>query len=624
MFDQLAVFTPQGQVLYQYNCLGKKFSEVQINTFISQLITSPVTKKESVANANTGGFDFNVLAVNNEFKNSSSFNALFYLNKQPELYFVVTFAEQTLELNQETQQTLALALKLWNSLHLSESIQKNLKGQNEKNKHNYVDVFQGLGEDLSKFDQYFGIKYEESIKQVQTNLNDGATSESVSQSYNKNNKKKLKDTKSKKQSGGNIGSGRKWGRDGGMLDEMNHADATKLDFSSFSSSSSYNSSKVALEATVNKDSYGDRTEGGDFLIKEIDDLLSSHKDEIISGNESKNSGYVNTAFGFLQKHVLGNKTINDSDLKSVLDKLKQQLITKNVAPEAADYLTQQVSRDLVGSKTANWTSVENTARESLTKALTQILTPGVSVDLLREIQSKRSKKDPEGKSDPYVFSIVGVNGVGKSTNLSKLAFWLLQNNFRVLIVACDTFRSGAVEQLRVHVENLAQLMDYSHVRGSKNKRGKSGNDYVELFEAGYGGSDLVTKIAKQAIKYSRDQNFDIVLMDTAGRRHNDPTLMSPLKSFADQAQPDKIIMVGEALVGTDSVQQAKNFNDAFGKGRNLDFFIISKCDTVGDMLGTMVNMVYATGIPILFVGVGQTYTDLRTLSVKWAVNTLMS
>ncbi|CAI4057116.1 hypothetical protein SUVZ_02G4040 [Saccharomyces uvarum] len=621
MFDQLAVFTPQGQVLYQYNCSGKRFSEAQINSFISQLITSPVTKKESVTNANTGGFDLNVVTINDEVKNSNSFNAIFYLNKQPEIYFVVTFAERTLELNQETQQTLALVLKLWNSLHLSESIQKNIKGQNEKNIHNYVDVLQGLEEDLNKFDQYFGVKYEESIKQEQVDSNEAATNESALQSGNKNTKKKLKDTKNKKQTLGNVGSGRKWGRDGGMLDEMNHADAAKLDFSS---SNGYNSSQVALDATINKDSFGNRTEGGDFLIKEIDDLLSSHKDEVISGNESKNNGYVNTAFGFLQKHVLGNKTINDNDLKSVLDKLKQQLITKNVAPEAADYLTQQVSRDLVGSKTANWTSVENTARESLTKALTQILTPGVSVDLLREIQSKRSEIDADGKSNPYVFSVVGVNGVGKSTNLSKLAFWLLQNNFKVLIVACDTFRSGAVEQLRVHVENLAQLMDDSHVRGSKNKRGKSGNDYVELFEAGYGGSDLVTKIAKQAIKYAHDQRFDIVLMDTAGRRHNDPTLMSPLKSFADQAKPDKIIMVGEALVGTDSVQQAKNFNNAFGKGRNLDFFIISKCDTVGEMLGTMVNMVYATGIPILFVGVGQTYTDLRTLSVKWAVNTLMS
>lgn len=90
------------------------------------------------------------------------------------------------------------------------------------------------------------------------------------------------------------------------------------------------------------------------------------------------------------------------------------------------------------------------------------------------------------------------------------------------------------------------------------------------------------------------------------------------------ANPDKIVMDGEALVGTDSVQQAKNFNASFGPNRNLDFFLISKCDTVGDMIGSMVNMTYSTGIPVLFVGIGQTYTDLRTLSVDWAVNLLMS
>lgn len=203
-----------------------------------------------------------------------------------------------------------------------------------------------------------------------------------------------------------------------------------------------------------------------------------------------------------------------------------------------------------------------------------------------------------------------MNGVGKSTNLSKLAFWLLQNDYRVLVAACDTFRSGAVEQLRTHVNNLVHL--------SPNKK------QIELFESGYGGADLVAKIATGAIKYAKENGFDVVLMDTAGRRHNDSHLMAPLASFARAANPDKIIMVGEALVGSDSVLQAQNFNKAFGSNRHLDFFIISKCDTVGDLIGSMVNMVFATGIPILFVGTGQTYTDLRTLSVNWAVDMLMA
>ena len=139
-----------------------------------------------------------------------------------------------------------------------------------------------------------------------------------------------------------------------------------------------------------------------------------------------------------------------------------------------------------------------------------------------------------------------------------------------------------------------------------------------------GDIDRRGSIARDAVAHAAANGFSVVLIDTAGRRHNDARLMSSLEKFAALARPDKILMVGEALVGTDSVQQARNFNAAFGQGRGLDGFIISKCDTVGDMVGTLVSMVFATGIPVLFVGTGQHYTDLRTLSVSWAVRLLMS
>src|SRR5436305_12398720 len=87
-------------------------------------------------------------------------------------------------------------------------------------------------------------------------------------------------------------------------------------------------------------------------------------------------------------------------------------------------------------------------------ALRKILTPTTSLDLLREINKTRAS---EGR--PYVISIVGVNGVGKSTNLSKICFFLLQNKLKVLIADCDSFRSVAVEQLRVHVRNLKMLSE---------------------------------------------------------------------------------------------------------------------------------------------------------------------
>jgi signal recognition particle receptor subunit alpha len=215
-------------------------------------------------------------------------------------------------------------------------------------------------------------------------------------------------------------------------------------------------------------------------------------------------------------------------------------------------------------------------------SLRKILTPTTSLDLLRSITTITSPSTLNPLSPPrrpYVISIVGVNGVGKSTNLSKLAFFLLQNDFKILIAACDTFRSGAVEQLRVHARNLKELSQ------------REGRGEVELFEKGYGKD--AANIAKDAVTYAT-------------------------------ANPDKIFMVGEALVGSDSVAQARNFNAAFGAGRRLDGFIISKCDTVGDMVGSLVSMVHATGIPVVFLGVGQHYGDLRTLNVGWVVGLLMT
>lgn len=397
---------------------------------------------------------------------------------------------------------------------------------------------------------------------------------------------------------------RKWNADGSFYED-NGIDDSILDFSSADTDITQKSANIS-QLVGDKSHFGTKTESG-FLVndlsEEMDRLMLASKKKAIEKNKNSKSFSFN-ALGFLKSYI-GGKKITKDDVSKIKNAMTQHLIKKNISPNVANSLMFEVEKDLVGQTTESFTSIEETAKKSLAKQLKKLLTPDSSIDLLHEIQQKKAN----GKG-PYSISVVGVNGVGKSTNLSKLAFWLLQNDYRVLVAACDTFRSGAVEQLRTHVNNLVQL--------SPNKK------QIELFESGYGGADLVAKIASGAIKYAKENDFDIVLMDTAGRRHNDSHLMAPLASFAKAANPDKIIMVGEALVGTDSVMQAQNFNKAFGANRHLDFFIISKCDTVGDLIGSMVNMVFATGIPILFVGTGQTYTDLRTLSVNWAVDMLMA
>lgn len=397
---------------------------------------------------------------------------------------------------------------------------------------------------------------------------------------------------------------RKWGEDG-MADVDN---GEVLDYSNANDNDSLVSHDSANEVVGDLSNYGAATKKGDFMLKELSNELNSILD---SKDETESTQTSGGAFSFF-RNIVGGKTLTEDVLKDALTAMQSHLMKKNVANEVAEHLCNTVEKSLVGSKTSNWTSVEATVRLSMTEALRRILTPNTSADLLHEIHSKlkTNYSSSESSPRPYVISVVGVNGVGKSTNLSKIAFWLLQNKFRVLIAACDTFRSGAVEQLKVHVRRLQELTQ------------RLGAGDVQIFDEGYGKDAAV--IAQKAIEYGQRNKFDIVLIDTAGRRHNDERLMSSLEKFGKLANPDKIVMVGEALVGTDSVQQARNFNASFGPTRNLDFFLISKCDTVGDMIGSMVNMTYSTGIPVLFVGIGQTYTDLRTLSVDWAVNLLMS
>ena len=239
-------------------------------------------------------------------------------------------------------------------------------------------------------------------------------------------------------------------------------------------------------------------------------------------------------------------------------------------------------------------------------AVRKILTPSTSTDLLRDIM------DAKAQNRPFTITFIGVNGVGKSTNLSKTCFWLLQNQLSVLIAACDTFRSGAVEQLKVHVRNLQKLEE-----GAR----------IELFQRGYGKD--AAAIAQEAIQYAKKEAFDVVLIDTAGRMQDNEPLMRALSKLVAVNDPDKIIFVGEALAGNDSVDQLVKFNQALKdfsglrNPRQIDGMILTKFDTIDDKVGTALSMTHTTGKPVFFVGTGQTYMDLKKMNIKYIVQTLL-
>ncbi|XP_065711676.1 signal recognition particle receptor subunit alpha [Patagioenas fasciata] len=338
------------------------------------------------------------------------------------------------------------------------------------------------------------------------------------------------------------------------------------------------------------------------------------EEEKIVPNPSKTSakkGGLGGMFGML-KGLVGSKSLTREDMDPVLEKMKDHLIAKNVAAEIAVQLCESVAKKLEGKVMGTFTTVTSTVKQALQEALVQILQPQRRVDVLRDVL------DAQRQHRPYVVTFCGVNGVGKSTNLAKISFWLIENGFSVLIAACDTFRAGAVEQLRTHTRRLNAL----HPPESH-----GGKTMVQLYEKGYGKD--AAGIAMEAISYARNQGFDVVLVDTAGRMQDNAPLMTALAKLIAVNAPDLVLFVGEALVGNEAVDQLVKFNKALADHsmaqtpRLIDGIVLTKFDTIDDKVGAAISMTYITSKPIVFVGTGQTYCDLRSLNAKAVVAALM-
>ncbi|CAK9807159.1 Signal recognition particle receptor subunit alpha [Anthophora plagiata] len=378
---------------------------------------------------------------------------------------------------------------------------------------------------------------------------------------------------------------------------------------------------ATLERTKDKpEESGDYVAADQTLIGQmkggIRDIVVENSSEDESEEEMENSKpqvqKKSSSVFSMFKSLVGNKSLKYQDMAPVLDKLKDHLISKNVAADIAQKLCESVGAKLEGKVLGTFDSVTNTVKTTLTDALVQILSPKRRVDILRDaMEAKKSNR-------PYVMTFCGVNGVGKSTNLAKICFWLIENNFRVLIAACDTFRAGAVEQLRTHTRHLNALHPPE----------KHGNQsMVQLYEKGYGKD--AAGIAMEAIRFAKDSKIDVVLVDTAGRMQDNEPLMRALAKLIKVNEPDLVFFVGEALVGNEAVDQLVKFNQALADHSQstnphiIDGIVLTKFDTIDDKVGAAISMTYITGQPIVFVGTGQTYTDLKSLNANAVVHALM-
>jgi signal recognition particle receptor subunit alpha len=381
------------------------------------------------------------------------------------------------------------------------------------------------------------------------------------------------------------------------------------------SSSNKPSSKKATDDALNYNKDAGQETVEDYRKKFLESPQKSDPEEFVditSDDEEELKEVKPSLFGrfktSLAKFAEG-KALDEKALKPILASFKDELIKKNVAYEIAEKICANLGQKLANSKGDLMTSTKSLVKAALKDSVTSILTPRNNIDLL----AMALKKKEEGR--PFVVVFIGVNGVGKSTNLAKVAYMFKTNGFSVLLAACDNFRSGAVEQLKKHAECLD----------------------VPIFERGY--KDDSANIARDAIAEATQKKIDVVLVDTAGRMQDNEPLMRALAKLVNSNNPDVVLFIGEALTGNDGVDQLTKFNSALkelsaqvqlgavatGKqtGREIDGILLSKFDTVDDKVGAALSLTYATGKPIVYLGVGQKYQNLQKPNIDVVVRSLL-
>jgi fused signal recognition particle receptor len=300
--------------------------------------------------------------------------------------------------------------------------------------------------------------------------------------------------------------------------------------------------------------------------------------------ESKPKG----RFSFLEKArslIFEQEVIlEEKDLEEPMWALEMALMESDVALPVAEEIVREVKGDLVGKKKKIGADTGALAEQSLRSALLTLLSRN-HLDFDEYIKSKEK---------PVKILFVGVNGTGKTTSIAKVARYLMNQSYSVVLAAGDTFRAGAIEQLEVHGNNL----------GLKVVKHKTGGDPAAVIF--------------DAVEYAKAHNKDVVLADTAGRLHTNINLMDQMRKIVRVTKPDLLIFVDEAIAGNDAVERARLFNESVP----IDGSILTKTDADAKG-GSAISIAYITGKPVLFLGVGQTYPDLVKFEPEWLVDRLM-
>ena len=310
------------------------------------------------------------------------------------------------------------------------------------------------------------------------------------------------------------------------------------------------------------------------------DFFSKEKKETLDKGLSKTKEGV---FSKLARIVAGKSQVDEN----ILDDLEEVLITSDVGVETTLRIIDRIEKRVARDKYINTNELNSILREEITALLTE-----------NDVEDAGEFSVPEGKK-PYVIMVVGVNGVGKTTTIGKLAYQYKKRGNSVYLGAADTFRAAAVEQLMIWGERV----------GVPVVKQKMGADPAS--------------VAFDTLSSAKANNADVLIIDTAGRLHNKLNLMNELTKIKKVMEkivpgaPHEILLVLDGSTGQNAFEQAKQFTAA----TEVNELAITKLDGTAKG-GVVIGISDHFKIPVKYIGLGEGMEDLQVFRRKEFVDSL--
>lgn len=304
--------------------------------------------------------------------------------------------------------------------------------------------------------------------------------------------------------------------------------------------------------------------------------------------ETLDKGLEKTKTSFLSKvarTIVGKSKVDEE----VLDELEEVLISSDVGVETTLKIIDKIESRVKKDKVLGTDELQNILKEEIAKLLEE------------KDASYNSTSHFDENNEPYVIMVVGVNGVGKTTTIGKLAHQFKAAGKKVVLGASDTFRAAAVDQLVIWSERVG----------------------VPIIQQGMGADPA--SVAFDTLQSAKAQNADVVIIDTAGRLHNKVNLMNELSKIKNVMQkvipnaPHEILLVIDGSTGQNAFEQAKQFSQA----TNINALAVTKLDGTAKG-GVIIGISDQMQIPVKYIGVGEQMEDLQLFDKKSFVDSLFS